>query len=147
MCVLIFKNIVYYQIMIDQQQSKIISSQEQEKETNGAFLFKDKEDNEICLFLFYKFNPEQLKLALPNTDQNIPGDYFVGIWKKGIDYLGKTEYNGILSIKKQEDLVDINSNYDKIFELLNITKDEHDKYKNFVSKHIKTFESIKDNVP
>ena len=55
-----------------------------DEETKGVFLFKDKEDDEICLFLFYRLTPTQLKIALPDSDENIPGNYFVGIWKKGI---------------------------------------------------------------
>lgn len=129
--------------MSKQQQQE----QNQHQETKGIFLFKDKEDDEICLFLFYRLTPAQIKIALPNIDENIPGNYFVGIWKKGLDYLGKTEYNGILSIKKQEELVNIEKNYDEIFQKLNISQEEYNKYKEFAYKHLKTFVSIQENVP
>lgn len=110
----------------------------------GTYLFKDTEDGEICLFLFMKFNKQQMDVALPNSiDDGQNGDYFIGIFRKGSDYLGKTVYSGIESFMKSQDMFDISTlDFDNV-DIDELTEEEYDKYKDFTIKHMKTLNEIK----
>jgi hypothetical protein len=113
----------------------------------GTFLFKDSEDGEICLLIFMKLNKLQMDIALPNSkDTSDIGDYFIGIFRQGMDYLGKTEYIGLQKLMEVENLFNINElSYDKI-EIPELTEEEYKKYKEFSDKHMKTLNDIKDKV-
>lgn len=115
--------------------------------TQGTYLFKDIEDGEICLFLFKKLNKQQMDVALPNCkDDGQNGDYFVGIFRKGIDYLGKTEFKGVEKIMQEQTLYDIAILGYNDVNIDGLTVEEYNKYKDFADKHMKTLEQIRNMV-
>ena len=115
---------------------------------SGAYVYRDSEENEICLFLFQKLTKNQMDVALPVQDSNVSeGDYFVGIFRNGNDYLGKTVYSGIEMLMNDEDMYDLQSSYDDICKhVSDFSEEEYNKYKDFVKKHVNTFDKIKSHV-
>tara|TARA_Y100000389_G_scaffold204989_1_gene261687 strand:+ start:4006 stop:4356 length:351 start_codon:yes stop_codon:yes gene_type:complete len=113
---------------------------------DGSFLFKDSEDGEICLLIFMKLNKQQMDVALPNNKGEYNGEYFLGIFRQGIDYLGATEYSGIEQLMKAETLYNINElSYTQVL-IDELEEEEYTKYKTFADKHMKTLKDIKEKV-
>lgn len=124
------------------------SSNTKQNKTEGTFVFRDSDENEICLFLFKKLTKKQMDVALPAQIGEQPqADYFVGIFRKGCDYLGKTEFSGIKKIMKDEKMFNLNDTYQNIStNFKNFSEKEYSKYKEFAKKHMETFYKIEEHV-
>lgn len=114
---------------------------------HGTYIFKDNEDGEVCLFLFMKFNKQQMDVALPNCkDDGQNGDYFIGIMRGGTDYLGKTFYAGIEDIMKEQQMFDLTTiTYDEL-NIDGLTEEEFGKYQKFADEKMKTLEQIRNMI-
>lgn len=113
----------------------------------GAYLFKDSEDDELCLFLFMKLNKQQMDVALPNAkDEGGNGDYFIGIMRGGTDYLGKTFYGGIEEIMKEHQMFDLTTTIHADLKFDEVTEEDFEKYKTFADEKMKSLEQIKNLV-
>lgn len=112
----------------------------------GKYIFKDIDDNEICLFLYIKLSKEALELSLPGKEIDNDSDYFIAILKTGIDYLGATAFSGIEMINNNETLVSLESSYDKIKNQIDISKEEFDKYSKFAEEKLTELENIENKV-
>ena len=106
------------------------------------FLFEDIDDGEICLFIYKKLSPEALKIALPNTEINEKANYFIAILKKGMDYLGATEFSGIEMINQNENLVSLDLDYEEAKMLINISEEEFNKYYKFGTEKLEKLTEI-----
>jgi len=114
--------------------------------TEGVYVFQD--ETEICLFLFKKLSPLQMDIALPNEKgKECAANYFIGIFRKGFDYLGKTEYDGITRIMCDKEMYNLEDPYTNICDsFVNFSEDEYLKYKSFAKKHMETFYKIEEYV-
>tara|TARA_A100001015_G_C15009892_1_gene722514 strand:- start:1937 stop:2329 length:393 start_codon:yes stop_codon:yes gene_type:complete len=107
----------------------------------GAYVFRDSIENETCLFLFQKLSESMMKIALPCHAEG-SGDYYIAIYKGGLDYLGRTEYSGIEKLMKDEKMFNLyKDSYQEIKEGLNnnFSEDEYVKYQTFSEMHAKGF--------
>ena len=115
----------------------------------GAYLFQDVNDKDICLFMFKKLSREQMNIVLPinKTDKN-EGEYFIAILKQGKDYLGKTLWNGIDKLMSEQPMYDLmNLSYIQIHNHITIlTEEEYTKYKIYVNQKMSNFIQIQNNV-
>jgi len=111
---------------------------------SGSYVYKDSEDDAICLFMFKKLTEEQMKFALPAEESaNTKGDYFIAVIRNGLDYIGKSEYNGISRLLNDQNTCDLFSPYKKICNIIpNFTEEEHSKYKKFVESKVQTINQI-----
>ena len=111
----------------------------------GAYVYQDIEDKDICLFMFKKLTDDQMDVALPvNRSDTNEGDYFIAILKKGKDYLGKTLWTGIDQLMSEQPMYDLMSlSYEEIQgHINNLSKEEYIKYKNYVLKKMEMFVQI-----
>lgn len=110
----------------------------------GAFIYRDCEDNELCLFLFKKLSEKQMNVALPSEESNqSKGEYFIAILRNGLDYLGRTEYSGIENLLKDQIMYDAFLPYEELEKnISNFSEDEHIKYKKFILSKLETFGQI-----
>ena len=117
--------------------------------TQGIYVFRDAEESETCLFIFKKLTKEQMDIALPTESNESPqSNFFIGMFRKGCDYLGKTEYSGIESIMLEEKMYNLEDSYEKLCkDFDNFSEDEYTKYKEFSDKHMETFRQIEKHVP
>tara|TARA_B100000579_G_scaffold96806_1_gene76754 strand:- start:11914 stop:12324 length:411 start_codon:yes stop_codon:yes gene_type:complete len=117
--------------------------------TEGIYVFRDTEENETCLFIFKKLTKEQMDIALPTESGESPqSNYFIGMFRKGCDYLGKTEYSGIERIMTEEKMYNLEDSYEKISKNFDhFSEEEYTKYKDFSNKHMETFRQIEKHVP
>lgn len=123
-----------------------INSESPSAKTEGVYVFQD--ETETCLFLFKKLSPLQMDIALPNEkDKECAANYFIGIFRKGFDYLGKTEYDGITRIMRDTKMYNLEDPYTNICDsFVNFSEDEYIKYKSFAKKHMETFYKIEEYV-
>lgn len=115
----------------------ILRSEISSCKTEGIYIFNDKEDNEICLFIFQKLTQNQLDIVLPDQKgKQCESNYFIGIFRKGLDYLGKTEFKGIINIMQDIQMYDLHDSYQNISSKLNnLSENEYNKYKDFAIKY------------
>jgi hypothetical protein len=112
----------------------------------GKYIFKDVDDNEICLFLYIKLSKEALELSLPGKEIDNDSDYFIAILKTGIDYLGATAFSGIELINMNETLISLESSYNEITHQIDISKEEFDKYSKFAEEKLTALADIENKV-
>lgn len=115
-------------------------------QSEGIYVFKD--ENENCLFMFKKLTQAQMDVALPDQKgKECKSNYFIGIFRNGIDYLGKTEYHGIVNIMADNKMYNLCDSYTSICkDLKNFSESEYNKYKEFAENHMKTFYKIEELV-
>jgi len=124
----------------------IIKSETLNIKSEGVYVFKD--ENENCLFMFKKLTQAQMDVALPDQKgKECNSNYFVGIFRNGIDYLGKTEYQGIINIMTDNKMYNLCDSYTTICtNFKNFSESEYNKYKTFAENHMKTFYKIEELV-
>lgn len=108
----------------------------------GIYIFEDTDDNEICLFIYVKLSDKAMSLALQKSDDDVKGSYFIAILKKGMDYLGRTEFSGIEMINSNEVLVSLDKEYDEIQYLINITEEEFESYVKFGNEKLNALRDL-----
>tara|TARA_Y100000741_G_scaffold365159_1_gene359841 strand:- start:3357 stop:3713 length:357 start_codon:yes stop_codon:yes gene_type:complete len=104
----------------------------------GAFIYKDSQDKDICILMFKHLTEEILINLFPDS---VPGDgnYLIAMLKAGVDYLGRTEYEGISKLMKDEIMIDVFSSTEDINKIIpEITEEDHHKYKEFVKMQYNT---------
>ena len=115
----------------------------------GAFLFQDTDDNDICLFMFKKLTNEQMNIALPvNKSDTNEGNYFIAILKQGKDYLGKSLWCGIDTLMSEQPMYNVmDLTYEQIHNHLDsLSQEEFIKYKNYVIQKMNLFTQIQNSV-
>ena len=104
----------------------------------GAFIYKDSQDKDICILMFKHLTEEILINLFPDS---VPGDgnYLIAMLKAGVDYLGRTEYEGISKLMQDEIMIDVFSSTEDINKIIpEITEEDHHKYKEFVKMQYNT---------
>ena len=108
----------------------------------GCFLFKDSVDNAICIFLFCKMTEADIQKMLPDTNGGeCDGDYYIAIYKKnGTNYLGRTFYEGIERLMRDEQMFDLTKGtFDDLPRDIEMGKSDFDALVNFTFLQISSF--------
>lgn len=107
----------------------------------GAYLFNDSEDEHICIFLFCKMSDEEIKKFLPDSYSTSVGDYYIAMYKDNNNYLGRSFYDGITSLMKDEDMLDLNNlKFEDLPERFSdLSKEDFANYLKFVELHVNNF--------
>tara|TARA_Y100000768_G_C23967605_1_gene678701 strand:+ start:1544 stop:1900 length:357 start_codon:yes stop_codon:yes gene_type:complete len=105
----------------------------------GAFIYKDSLDKDICLLMFKHLSEEQFKSILPDIKEGV-GNYLIAMFKNDTNYLGRTEYEGITRLMNDEDMINIFSSFEDIQKKIpELTEEQHYKYIDVVKMQYQQF--------
>ena len=109
----------------------------------GAYLFYDREEKRIILYIYFKLKFKELKKVLPisftGPNKTYTNNYLIAFFLDG-DYIGNSTFNQIKKLIKNKKMINLlNNNYENIKEKLDISFSEYINYLNFVKLQYKDF--------
>tara|TARA_Y100000389_G_scaffold204506_1_gene257493 strand:+ start:4936 stop:5304 length:369 start_codon:yes stop_codon:yes gene_type:complete len=104
---------------------------------SGIYLFIDKEDKEICIFLFQQFSEQGIKELMPDHI-NIEGDHALAILRCNNDKVvyGKCHENGIRSFLNEMNAINLMVSYEEFKKGLDIPEDEFNRYQKYATERL-----------